>query len=288
MGKAYFLFVSGLSGAGKSHAIHALEDLGYFCVDNLPPPLLPTFSDLVTHHVPEMTHVAVGIDIRERGFLDLFLKFFEDFKSRHPNVELIFLEADDNELIRRFSETRRPHPLLRNEGAPVVEAIREEREKLEPLRTRADRIIGTSDLRVSELKSILKKYYGKGEPGETLKLFLMSFGFKYGIPIDCDLVLDVRFLPNPNYVPELKSLTGLEVNVREMVLSQGGTAFIDRTEEYLSYLLPQYIEEGRTFLTLGIGCTGGRHRSVAIAESLKERFENKGYAIRVIHRDIEK
>ncbi len=288
MGKAYFLFVSGLSGAGKSHAIHALEDLGYFCVDNLPPPLLPTFSDLVTHHVPEMTHVAVGIDIRERGFLDLFLKFFEDFKSRHPNVELIFLEADDNELIRRFSETRRPHPLLRNEGAPVVEAIREEREKLEPLRTRADRIIGTSDLRVSELKSILKKYYGKGETGETLKLFLMSFGFKYGIPIDCDLVLDVRFLPNPNYVPELKSLTGLEVNVREMVLSQGGTPFIDRTEEYLSYLLPQYIEEGRTFLTLGIGCTGGRHRSVAIAESLKERFENKGYAIRVIHRDIEK
>lgn len=288
MGKAYFLFVSGLSGAGKSHAIHALEDLGYFCVDNLPPPLLPTFSDLVTHHVPEMTHVAVGIDIRERGFLDLFLKFFEDFKNRHPNVELIFLEADDNELIRRFSESRRPHPLLRNEGAPVVEAIREEREKLSPLRERADRIIGTSDLRVSELKSILKKYYGKGETEENLKLFLMSFGFKYGIPIDCDLVLDVRFLPNPNYVPELKPLTGLDASVRQMVLSQGGTPFIDKSEEYLSYLLPQYVEEGRTFLTLGIGCTGGRHRSVAIAETLKDRFENKGYSIRVIHRDIEK
>lgn len=288
MGKAYFLFVSGLSGAGKSHAIHALEDLGYFCVDNLPPPLLPTFSDLVTHHVPEMTHVAVGIDIRERGFLDLFLKFFDDFKNRHPNAELIFLDADDNELIRRFSETRRPHPLLRHEGAPVVEAIREEREKLSPLRERADRIIGTSDLRVSELKSILKKYYGKSETEETLKLFLMSFGFKYGIPIDCDLVLDVRFLPNPNYVPELKPLTGLDASVRRMVLSQGGTPFLEKSEEYLSYLLPQFVEEGRTFLTLGIGCTGGRHRSVAIAEALKERFENKGYSIRVIHRDIEK
>jgi UPF0042 nucleotide-binding protein len=288
MGKAYFLFVSGLSGAGKSHAIHALEDLGYFCVDNLPPPLLPTFSDLVTHHVPEMTHVAVGIDIRERGFLDLFLKFFDDFKNRHPNAELIFLDADDNELIRRFSETRRPHPLLRHEGAPVVEAIREEREKLSPLRERADRIIGTSDLKVSELKSILKKYYGKSETEETLKLFLMSFGFKYGIPIDCDLVLDVRFLPNPNYVPELKPLTGLDGSVQRMVLTQGGTPFLEKSEEYLSYLLPQFVEEGRTFLTIGIGCTGGRHRSVAIAEALKERLENKGYSIRVIHRDIEK
>lgn len=288
MERTRILFVSGLSGAGKSHAIRALEDLGYFCVDNLPPPLLPTFSDLVTHHVPEMSHVAIGVDIREREFLDLFLKFFDELKSSQPNVELVFLEADNNELVRRFSETRRPHPLLRDEGAPVIEAIQEEREKLALLRQRADRIVSTSDMRVSELKSILKKYYGKGEQEELFKLFLMSFGFKYGIPIDCDLVLDVRFLPNPNYVPDLKPLTGQDQPVRKMVFSQGGEAFVDRTEEYLSYLLPQYIEEGRSFLTVGIGCTGGRHRSVAITETLKERFECKGFEIRVIHRDIEK
>ncbi len=288
MERTRILFVSGLSGAGKSHAIRALEDLGYFCVDNLPPPLLPTFSDLVTHHVPEMSHVAIGVDIREREFLDLFLKFFDELKSSQPNVELVFLEADNNELVRRFSETRRPHPLLRDEGAPVIEAIQEERERLALLRQRADRIVSTSDMRVSELKSILKKYYGKGEQEELFKLFLMSFGFKYGIPIDCDLVLDVRFLPNPNYVPDLKPLTGQDQPVRKMVFSQGGEAFVDRTEEYLSYLLPQYIEEGRSFLTVGIGCTGGRHRSVAITETLKERFECKGFEIRVIHRDIEK
>lgn len=288
MERTRILFVSGLSGAGKSHAIRALEDLGYFCVDNLPPPLLPTFSELVTHHVPEMSHVAIGVDIREREFLDLFLKFFDELKSSQPNVELVFLEADNNELVRRFSETRRPHPLLRYEGAPVIEAIQEEREKLALLRQRADRIVSTSDMRVSELKSILKKYYGKGEHEELFKLFLMSFGFKYGIPIDCDLVLDVRFLPNPNYVPDLKPLTGQDQPVRKMVFSQGGEAFVDRTEEYLSYLLPQYVEEGRSFLTVGIGCTGGRHRSVAITETLKERFECKGFEIRVIHRDIEK
>ena len=288
MERTRILFVSGLSGAGKSHAIRALEDLGYFCVDNLPPPLLPTFSELVTHHVPEMSHVAIGVDIREREFLDLFLKFFDELKSSQPNVELVFLEADNNELVRRFSETRRPHPLLRDEGAPVIEAIQEEREKLALLRQRADRIVSTSDMRVSELKSILKKYYGKGEHEELFKLFLMSFGFKYGIPIDCDLVLDVRFLPNPNYVPDLKPLTGQDQPVRKMVFSQGGEAFVDRTEEYLSYLLPQYVEEGRSFLTVGIGCTGGRHRSVAITETLKERFECKGFEIRVIHRDIEK
>lgn len=288
MERTRILFVSGLSGAGKSHAIRALEDLGYFCVDNLPPPLLPTFSDLVTHHVPEMSHVAIGVDIREREFLDLFLKFFDELKSSQPNVELVFLEADNNELVRRFSETRRPHPLLRDEGAPVIEAIQEERERLALLRQRADRIVSTSDMRVSELKSILKKYYGKGEQEELFKLFLMSFGFKYGIPIDCDLVLDVRFLPNPNYVPDLKPLTGQDQPVRKMVFSQGGEAFVDRTEEYLSYLLPQYVEEGRSFLTVGIGCTGGRHRSVAITETLKERFECKGFEIRVIHRDIEK
>lgn len=288
MERTRILFVSGLSGAGKSHAIRALEDLGYFCVDNLPPPLLPTFSDLVTHHVPEMSHVAIGVDIREREFLDLFLKFFDELKSSQPNVELVFLEADNNELVRRFSETRRPHPLLRDEGAPVIEAIQEERERLALLRQRADRIVSTSDMRVSELKSILKKYYGKGEQEELFKLFLMSFGFKYGIPIDCDLVLDVRFLPNPNYVPDLKPLTGQDQPVKKMVFSQGGEAFVDRTEEYLSYLLPQYIEEGRSFLTVGIGCTGGRHRSVAITETLKERFECKGFEIRVIHRDIEK
>lgn len=288
MARTRILFVSGLSGAGKSHAIRALEDIGYFCVDNLPPPLLPTFSDLVTHHVPEMSHVAIGVDIREREFLDRFLRFYDEFKSAHQNVELVFLEADDNELVRRFSETRRPHPLLRGEGTPVIEAIREEREKMAQLRQRADRIVATTDLRVSELKSILKKYYGKGEKEEQFKLFLMSFGFKYGIPIDCDLVLDVRFLPNPNYVPGLKPLTGLEPSVRQMVFSQGGEGFIRNTEGYLSYLLPQYVEEGRSFLTVGIGCTGGRHRSVAIAETLKDLFQSRGYEIRVIHRDIEK
>lgn len=288
MARTRILFVSGLSGAGKSHAIRALEDLGYFCVDNLPPPLLPTFSDLVTHHVPEMSHVAIGVDIREREFLDRFLRFYDEFKSAHQNVELVFLEADDNELVRRFSETRRPHPLLRGEGTPVIEAIREEREKMAQLRQRADRIVATTDLRVSELKSILKKYYGKGEKEEQFKLFLMSFGFKYGIPIDCDLVLDVRFLPNPNYVPGLKPLTGLEPSVRQMVFSQGGEAFVRNTEGYLSYLLPQYLEEGRSFLTVGIGCTGGRHRSVAIAETLKDLFQSRGYEIRVIHRDLEK
>ncbi|AFS53370.1 MULTISPECIES: RNase adapter RapZ [Leptospirillum] len=288
MARTRILFVSGLSGAGKSHAIRALEDLGYFCVDNLPPPLLPTFSDLVTHHVPEMSHVAIGVDIREREFLDLFLRFFDEFRLEHANVELVFLDADDNELVRRFSETRRPHPLLRGEGTPVIEAIREEREKLAKLRERADRIVATTDLKVSELKSILKKYYGKGEKEEQFKLFLMSFGFKYGLPIDCDLVLDVRFLPNPNYVPDLKPLTGLDKPVRDMVFSQGGEGFVRQTEEYLSYLLPQYVEEGRSFLTLGIGCTGGRHRSVAITEILKNKFVSRGYEIRVIHRDIEK
>ncbi|MHB1756642.1 MAG: RNase adapter RapZ [Leptospirillum sp.] len=288
MDRMHFLFVSGLSGAGKSHAIQVLEDLGYFCVENLPSPLLSTFAELLSHSVPAITNVAIGIDIRERGFLDVFLRFYEDLKSQGRNSEILFLEADDSELIRRFSETRRPHPLSGSSGISLVEAIQDEREKLASLKSRADRLINTTGVKTSELKTILFKLYGHGQEHKGLKLFIMSFGFKYGVPIECDMVLDVRFLPNPYYVPELREKTGLDESVCKMVFAEGGEDFLRELQSFLSYLLPNYISEGRSVFTLGLGCTGGKHRSVALAQALGAELLDKGYDMRVIHRDLGK
>jgi UPF0042 nucleotide-binding protein len=288
MDRTHFLFVSGLSGAGKSHAIQVLEDLGYFCVENLPPPLLSTFADLLAYSVPAITNVAIGIDIRERGFLDVFLRFYEDLKSQGKNSEILFLEADDPELIRRFSETRRPHPLSGSTGISLVEAIQNEREKLASLKARADRLINTTGVKTSDLKTILFKLYGHGHDHKGLKLFIMSFGFKYGIPIECDMVLDVRFLPNPYYVSELREKTGLDEPVCRMVFEEGGDSFLRELQSFLSYLLPKYISEGRSVFTLGLGCTGGRHRSVALAQALGGELLETGYDMRVVHRDLGK
>ncbi len=288
MDRTHFLFVSGLSGAGKSHAIQVLEDLGYFCVENLPSPLLSRFAELITHSVPAISNVAIGIDIRERGFLDVFLRFYEDLKNQGRDSEILFLEADDAELIRRFSETRRPHPLSGSSGKSLVEAIQNEREKLASLKARADRLINTTGVKTGELKTVLFKLYGHGQEYKGLKLFIMSFGFKYGIPIECDIVLDVRFLPNPYYVPEFRDKTGLDGPVADMVFAEGGDGFLSNLKSFLGYLLPNYVSEGRSVLTLGLGCTGGRHRSVALAQALGNDLLDKGYDMRVIHRDMGK
>lgn len=279
------VIVSGLSGAGKSHVLHCFEDVGFFCVDNLPPPLIPTFVHLCTQGESRSQRIGLGIDIRGREFLAQSFATIERLKSLGYRVEILYLEARDEVLVRRFSETRRPHPLARDR--PIVEGIAQEREELQELRNRADLIIDTSGYTVHELKAFISQRYLNRAHG--MAVTLISFGYKYGPPYQADLLFDVRFLKNPNFVEPLRPLSGEDPRVASYVLGQPETdAFLGRIEGLFDFLLPLYEAEGRTYLTIGMGCTGGRHRSVVVIERLRAYFEKRGAQPTVRHRDLDR
>jgi UPF0042 nucleotide-binding protein len=279
-----FIVLTGLSGSGKSQAIRALEDLGYFCVDNLPTTLIPTLAQLSLRG-DGIEKVAIVVDVRERNFLAQFPKVFNRLrKMRGLNPILIFLDASTSALVRRFSETRRPHPLARDRS--VGEGIREERARIMPVRELADQIIDTSDMTVHELRRSFMTL-SRGRSQGRIVITLLSFGYKHGVPVDADLVFDARCLPNPHFVPALRRRTGRDRAVVTYMERDAGTReFIDRLEEYLRYVVPHYIAEGKSYLTIAVGCTGGRHRSVMIAERLRRSLANLGVRMRVRHRDI--
>jgi UPF0042 nucleotide-binding protein len=277
------LVITGLSGSGKTHVLRSLEDLGWFCVDNLPTALVPRFAELIRAS-PELRRSAVGLDVRERGFPRIFPRLLQELKRR-LQARLLFVEADEKVLLRRFSETRRPHPLAVDE--PAIEGIREERLALRPIRKLADQIIDTSDFTVHQLREYVRERYGLRERRVEFVVTVESFGYKYGVPLDADLVFDVRFLPNPNFVPSLKRLTGSHAPVvRYMRRQQETGAFLKRLRGFLLWMIPRYVREGKSYLTIGIGCTGGRHRSVMIANALARALKNRDYVVRVRHRDV--
>lgn len=279
--------VSGLSGAGKSTAIRVLEDLGYFCIDNLPSVLIPRFLELCRGVGEEIRRIALGVDVRERAFFSDLLATVAQVRREGDHVEVLFFDADDEILLRRFNETRRPHPLAN--GGSVAEGVRRERDLLRTLRESADRIIDTSRLNVHELRAELSKAYAEAAAPNGLVVFLVSFGFKFGLPADADMVLDVRCLPNPFFVDELRPLSGLDAPVVGYLRDSGETqGFYERSKDLLDYLLPLYEKEGKTYFTLAIGCTGGRHRSVAIAERFAGDFRERGLRVQTRHRDIDR
>ena len=283
----HLVVISGLSGSGKTHAIKCLEDLGFFCVDNLPPALLPKFTELCIQREGEVRHVALGIDIRERGFFSDLFANLDRVRSLDVPVELLFLEARDEVLVRRFSESRRPHPLLPE--SPVLEGVQLERERLLELKRRADRIIDTSDLTVHELKDLLARHYLQRDQDRRLTISLLTFGFKFGVPYEADLVFDVRFLRNPNFVEDLKRLTGEDPRVQSYVLDDhDAITFLGHLEALCKFLIPCFQRERRSYLTMAIGCTGGRHRSVAIASRLRDSFAAVGHQVLLRHRDLHK
>jgi len=282
-----FVVLTGLAGSGKSQAIRALEDLGYFCVDNLPIELLPMLADLTLRAGTEISRAAVVVDIREGRMLEEFPKAYKRLQQRRQlNPVLIFLEAAEATLVRRFSETRRPHPLSPDRSA--LEGIREEKKALQKVRRMADHIVDTSEMTVHELRHAFTGVAAGHVPGAQLVVTVLSFGFKHGIPVDSDLLFDVRFLPNPHFVPTLRPHTGRDADVVKYINKSKATSeFLTHTLNLLKFLIPQYVHEGKTYLTIGIGCTGGRHRSVAIAEALKKGLSGlPGVRVRVRHRDI--
>lgn len=277
--------VTGLSGSGKSTAIRAFEDLGFYCIDNLPVVLVPPFLALCTGTRERIGRVGLGIDIRERQFLAAYPAMLETLRAAGHRVEVLFLDAGDEVLVRRFSETRRPHPLGAEGGPPA--GIARERTELAALREEADRIIDTSALTVHELRDALRRLYRHGARDDALTILLVSFGFKYGVPTDVDMVLDARFLPNPHFVEALRPGTGCDPAVAAFVLERDETRrFLAHVEALLAFGLPLYRREGRTFFTLALGCTGGRHRSVALAECLAQRLTQGGGHVQVQHRDM--
>ena len=278
--------VTGLSGSGKSTAIKAFEDLDYFCVDNLPVVLLPDFLKLREKSSEDLYHIALGMDIRERSFLESYTRVFSELRERGTHVEILFLEAADEALQRRFSQTRRKHPLM---GAgTVLDRIRAERKQLKHLKEMATRVIDTSNLNVHELKRMISRLYTVYPEEDTLHVNVLSFGFKYGVPTEADIVMDVRFLPNPFFIKELRDLNGTQDPVIRFVMQQGHTQiFLDKFTELINYLLPRYREEGKNYLTIAVGCTGGKHRSVVVTEQLRVQLAGLGYPVTVGHRDVE-
>lgn len=281
------VIISGLSGAGKTHALKCFEDAGFFCVDNLPPALIPILADLCSKQDEEIKRVALGIDLRERGFFGDLVGDLERLRTLGYSLELVFFEAREDILSRRFSESRRPHPVLPQ--LPVLEGVRFERERLMELRRRADRIIDTSDLNVHQLRDMLTREYFHQEEKHNTSVTLLTFGFKFGVPFDMDLLFDVRFLRNPHFVEDLKALTGENELVRSYVLDDpDGGKFLDHLNGFLSFLIPLYARERRSHLSIAIGCTGGRHRSVAVAGNVQEYLLEQGFEVGLVHRDIHK
>ena len=283
-----FVILTGMSGAGKSTAIKMMEDMGFFCVDNLPIPLLEKFVELSSLQSAKLQKVAVGIDIRSGQALGEMKEILERIRAKGAGYEILFLDAEDSVLVKRYKETRRNHPL--SGGERVDKGIEEERSRLKFLKEQADYIIDTSQLLTRELKIELEKIFIQNQDYKNLFITILSFGFKYGIPNDSDLVFDVRFLPNPYYVDELRPLTGLDDRVFNYVMDCDiARAFADKLEDMIRFLIPNYIKEGKTSLVIGIGCTGGKHRSVTIARELYSRLSKaEDYGIRLEHRDAEK
>jgi len=282
-----FILVTGLSGAGKSEAMHAFEDLGYFCVDNMPPALISKFAELCLQSQGRITQVALVCDIRGGLFFQSLFEALQELEAMNIHYQILFLEASDEVLVRRFKETRRRHPLVGAEGT-VLDGIRKEREALDELRGRATMILDTSHLTGRELRAQIAERFG-GEPARRMVTTVISFGYKHGIPLDSDLVFDVRFLPNPHYVQSLKELTGNDPQVEEYVLRwPAAQKFLQETERYLAFLLPHYVQEGKTHLVIAIGCTGGQHRSVVMANRLADFLRSQGYPVVVEHREIDK
>jgi UPF0042 nucleotide-binding protein len=279
------LVITGLSGSGKTHVSRALEDIGWFCVDNLPTALITHFADLIRRS-DELRRSSLVVDMREREFLRHFPAVYRGIRAKGVDTSLLFLEADEKVLQRRFSETRRPHPLAVNQ--PAIEGIREEREALKPIRKMADLILDTSDYTVHELRDYVRERYDvRDGASPDIVVSVTSFGYKYGVPSEADLVFDVRFLPNPNFVPSLKRLTGRDAAVVRYMRRHADTStFLRKTRGFLSYVIPRYIREGKSYLTIAIGCTGGRHRSVMIADALGRALDGKGRIVRVRHRDL--
>jgi UPF0042 nucleotide-binding protein len=279
------VILTGLSGSGKASALKAFEDLGFYSVDNLPLELIPRFADLVAKSA-EITHAAMVVDVREGSRLERFPSILAKVRKVLP-TRVVFLEASDDALVRRFSETRRPHPLGR--GETVSTSIRAERKRLDPVRNVADILLDTSRFNVHELRAHINAQFtrGVGKSDRNLTISVTSFGFKNGVPSDADLVFDVRFLPNPHFIPEFRKLTGKHPKVAKYVRQFPQTGeFLDKVTDMLTFLLPHYIHEGKSYLTIGIGCTGGQHRSVMITEELKKRLGAAGYRAKASHRDM--
>ncbi|HEY3174417.1 MAG TPA: RNase adapter RapZ [Candidatus Polarisedimenticolia bacterium] len=279
------VIITGLSGSGKSLAANCFEDMGYYCVDNLPIQLIPVFIDLIWRTPGEVRQAALVIDIREGSFLNDFPEILDQLRRQDIDVSVLFFEATTETLIRRFSETRRPHPLAG--AASLEEGIRREREILRPIRERADRIIESSAFNVHEMRAYLFDNYAEQDRTGALFVSVVSFGYKYGLPPEADLLFDVRFLPNPHFVEELRAKSGLDPEV---------LAYLEAIEDYRQYfqmvfslllfLVPRFVKEGKTYLTIGIGCTGGRHRSVSMAQKLGEELGRQGYRVKTTHRDL--
>jgi len=278
--------VTGLSGSGKSTAIKAFEDIDYFCIDNLPVPLLPDLLLLFEKDMPELCRIALGIDIRERKFLNAYDRIFRDFEGSGYRFEILFLEAADDILQRRYSQTRRVHPMNMSQSV-LADVIKEERDQLRALRSRATRILDTSNYSVHQLKAFIVRLYGTGPANGRLSIQVLSFGFKYGLPFEADMVMDVRFLPNPYFIDELKHQDGCSEAIQSWVMQwPASQELIADYSTLLLKLLPSYQQEGKRYLTIALGCTGGKHRSVVIAEQIAGELRKHDYLINVFHRDI--
>ncbi len=277
--------LTGLSGSGKGSVLNTFEDLGFYCVDNLPVALLSTFTELYERGQGEIERAALLVDAREGEQIENLPKMYRKLRSEHP-VTLVFIEASDEALIRRFSETRRPHPLAH--GGSIADGIREERRRMTGIRRLADLVIDTTKFNVHELRQfIIDRFQNPGR--NPLMISVVSFGFRYGVPGDADLVFDVRFLPNPHFVQRLRPFSGKDPKVARYIKSFAQTGqFLRRIESLLAYLIPHYIREGKSYLTVALGCTGGRHRSVAMAEEIRADLHKRGYATKVVHRDLDK
>ena len=281
----YVVIVTGLSGAGKSIAIKSFEDIGFYCVDNLPTALVPTFTDLAAKS--KIERVALGIDVRERDFFTGLFDALEAVQGHRHQLEILFLEAQDAVLVRRFSETRRKHPLAT--AGSVLDGILGERQRLEELRQRASHILDTSDFTVHELRAFIQTTYASQDNVGRMQIVVLSFGFKFGVPSNTDLVFDVRFLPNPHFDPELRGYTGQDPRIVQYVLDDPmSKRFLARLGEFLAMLMPLYEKEGKSYLTISIGCTGGRHRSVVTAEEVEKHLRQLGYSVACHHRDLAK
>ncbi len=277
------VIVTGISGAGKASALRAFEDLGFHAVDNLPLELLPEFAALVGKSA-EVQQAAIVVDVREGSTLDRLPEILKSVRKQLP-TRVVFLEAQDAVLVRRYSETRRPHPLGRSET--VSRSIVEERQLLDPIRNVADTLIDTSAFNVHQLRANILERFGHEEKSKQLLVSCLSFGFKNGVPLDADMVFDVRFLPNPHFVPEFRKLTGLDPKVAAFVRKFSQTReFLDKVTDLMLYLLPHYIQEGKSYLTVAFGCTGGQHRSVMMAEEMAKRLKKAGYQVKAVHRDM--
>ena len=283
------VIITGMSGAGKSTALKMLEDVGYFCVDNLPVPLIPKVADLWKASGTEISKAALGVDIRSGQTFHELHKVLDELDGAKIQYEILYLESEDDVLIKRYKETRRFHPLAGSQGR-IEDGIREERKKLQFLKERADYIIDTSHMLTRELKAELNKIFVQNKEYKNLYISVMSFGFKYGIPVDADLVFDVRFLPNPYYIDQLRPKTGNDPEVRDYVMSsKTAVTFLEKLTDMVEFLIPNYIQEGKTQLVIAVGCTGGKHRSVTLTNALYQALsKHENYGIRIEHRDIGK